>query len=127
MDRAGWMVGFSNRSVTVHGVWGMDRAGWMVGFSNRSVTVQGVWGMDRAGWMAGFSNRSLTVHGVWGTDRQVARLSGLRKEGHNTGREGNEGRNERQVIHCGRFVYWELGYTEDKERCVRSASVVLGS
>jgi hypothetical protein len=78
--------------------------------------------------MAGFSNRLVTVPGMWEWRGKVARCRGLRKEGHNTGRDGNEGRNGRQLVHWGRCFYvGELGYRQDKERCGRSAGVVLVS
>jgi len=35
MDVEGWMAGFGNRSVTLHGVWGTESAGWLAGFRNR--------------------------------------------------------------------------------------------
>jgi hypothetical protein len=57
----------------------------------------------------------------------VAGRSGLRKEGDKTGTEGNEARKVKQLVDCGRFVYWELGYKQDKKRCGRSAGVVLGN
>ena len=40
-----------------------------------------------------------------GRTGQVARRSGLRKEGHNSRTEGNEGRKERQLVHCGKCLY----------------------
>ena len=59
---------------------------------------------------------------------QVAKRSSLMKEGHNTGTEGHEGRNGSQLVHCGRCLcIVELGCKQDKERCGRSAGVVLGS
>ena len=61
------------------------------------------------GWLGSETDRRLCMEcRVW--TGQVARCSVLRKEGYDTRTEGNEGRNVRQLIHCGRCLYiGELG------------------
>ena len=80
-----------------------------------------------AGWLSSATDRRLCLEGM-GRTGQVARSSSLRKEGHNTGTSGHEGRNERQLAHRTKRLYiGKMGYKQDKERCDRSAGVVLGS
>jgi hypothetical protein len=55
------------------------------------------------GWLGSATNRRQCLACESWTG-QVARRSGLRKEGHNTGTEGNEGRNGREWVHCGRCL-----------------------
>ena len=74
--------------------------------------------------MAGFSNRMAIVPCVWGTDRQVAKHSGLRKEGHNTGREGNGGETGGNWYLVEGACILRIGYKWDKERCGISVGVV---
>ena len=64
----------------------------MSGVSGLGVVRTG-WGrVVSRSWIAAFSNRTATLPGLWEMERQVARSSGLRKEWHNRGRDGNEGR-----------------------------------
>jgi hypothetical protein len=80
-----------------------------------------------AGWLSSATDRRQCLEGV-GRTGQVARRSGLRKEGHNMGIGGHEGRNGRQLVHCGKCLYiGETGYKQNKERRSRSAGVVLRS
>ena len=70
--------------------------------------------------MAGFSNRMATVTDVWRTDR----ASGLRKEGHNTGREGNGAETGGNWYLVEGACILRIGCTRDKERCGSCVGVV---
>ena len=75
--------------------------------------------------MAGFSNRMRQCLAYGGRTGQVAKHSGLRKEGHNTGREGNGGETVGNWYHVEGACIMKIGYKLDEERCGRSVGVVL--
>ena len=88
--------------------------------------AEGEWDQG-VGWLGSATDRRQCLEEV-GRTGQVASSSSLRKEEHNTGTVGLEGRNARQLAHCGKCLYnGGLGYRQDKERSGISAGVVLGS
>ena len=76
------------------------------------------------GWLVSATEwRQCLTYG--GRTGQVAKHSGLRKEGHNTGREGNGGETGGNWYLVEGACLMKIGYKRDKERCGRSVGVVL--
>ena len=83
----------------VEGVGGLS-SGSELGAVDRQ--VEGVFGQG-VGWLGSTTDRRQCL-ACGGRTGQVARRSGLRKEWHNMGKQDNEGRSGRKLVHCGRLM-----------------------